>query len=90
MNLVGSSYPGSDGICPMALKSCMDEIALPLTLIVQKSLISGWLPFEWRSSRVIPIFKGGSKASPLNYRPVSVTFVCCRVMEGLLAGHGTQ
>ena len=42
---------------------------------------------EWKSSRVIPIFKSGSKYSPLNYRPVSLTSSCCKVAEKLLAKH---
>jgi hypothetical protein len=33
---------------------------------------------------VTPIFKKGSKADPGNYRPVSLTTVSCRVMEGII------
>ena len=38
-------------------------------------------------SRVVPIFKGGSKAVALNYRPVSMTSTTCKVMERLLVDH---
>jgi hypothetical protein len=33
---------------------------------------------------VTPIFKKGSKADPGNYRPVSLTSVCCRILETLV------
>ena len=40
MNLNDSSSPDSDGLHPILLKSCTDEIALSLTLIFLKSSIS--------------------------------------------------
>ena len=46
INLDGFSSPGSDGMHPMVLKICPDEIALSLMFNFQKSLISGWLPYE--------------------------------------------
>ena len=32
----------------------------------------------------VPIYKKGSKATPGNYRPVSLTYVCCTMMESLI------
>ena len=35
-------------------------------------------------SEVVPIFKAKSHCDPLNYRPVSLTSVCCKVMEKMV------
>ena len=85
--LDGTSSPGPDGIHPMLLKECSDVLALPLSIIFRKSLSTGILPQLWKISRVSPIFKSGSRAEPLNYRPISLTSTCCKVMERLIAQH---
>ena len=90
LSLDGSSSPGIDGVHPMLLKSCAHAVVVPLTLIFQRSLTRAELPYLWKVSKVSPIFKSGTKYCPLNYRPVSLTSVCCKVMERLLAGHITE
>jgi Reverse transcriptase (RNA-dependent DNA polymerase) len=61
-----------------------DQIAPALKIIFRKSLDEGKVPEEWRSANVTPIFKKGTKTDPSNYRPVSLTSVCCKLMESLL------
>ena len=41
----------------------------------------GEVPPEWKTANVAPIFKKGSKSTPGNYRPVSLTCVLCKIME---------
>ena len=82
-----SSAAGRDEVHPLFLKSCAEAVCFPLLLIFVKSLRSGILPVEWRHSLVVPIFKSGSRCSPLNYRPISLTSVCCKTMERIIAGH---
>ena len=38
---------------------------------------------------VVPIFKKGTRYDPLNYRPVSLTSVCCKVLERIITRHLT-
>ena len=52
--------------------------------IMQRSLDTGLVPGDWKRANVTPIFKKGSRAAPGNYRPVSLTSVCCKVMEQIL------
>ena len=75
---------GPDGIHPKFLKECAHEVALPLYIIYRKSLDMGVLPIDWKMARVIPIHKKGSRSNPGNYRPVSLTCIACKVLEGLL------
>ena len=42
------------------------------------------IPQGWKQAIVCPIFKKGSRKSPSNYRPVSLTSVCCKVMESIV------
>ena len=76
--------PGPDKLSPRLLKSVVDQISAPLSTIFKKSIDEGVVPEDWRTANVTPIFKKGSKASVGNYRPVSLTSVLCKVMEGIL------
>ncbi|XP_072014972.1 uncharacterized protein [Amphiura filiformis] len=76
--------PGPDSVHPKVLKECSEEVSLPLYLIFRKSLDSGSLPKEWKTARVTPIFKKGSKKNAGNYRPVSLTCIPCKIMETIL------
>ena len=85
-----SSSPGSDDIHPRFLKECSEFLVYPLLLIFVKSLRNGRLPLLWKFSLVTPIFKSGSRSSPMNYRPVSLTSVPCKLMEHILVDHITN
>jgi hypothetical protein len=75
---------GPDGIGPMILQELEDSLAPALTIIFRKSMEEGGVPNDWKEANVTPIFKKGSKASPLNYRPVSLTSVSCKIMESVI------
>ena len=63
----------------------MSPIVAPaLTIIFQASLNQGQVPDDWRSAYVTPVFKKGDKAKASNYRPVSPTSVCCKVVEHII------
>lgn len=55
-----------------------------LTFIIQQSLSSQTVPKDWKEAVVSPIFKKGNRASPENYRPVSLTSICCKVSEHII------
>lgn len=78
------SAPGPDGIHPRVLKETVDIISYPLALLFNKSMQEGVIPSDWRRANVSPIYKKGCKMTAGNYRPVSLTSVVCRVMEGVI------
>jgi hypothetical protein len=45
------------------------------------------VPKDWKTAVVTPIFKKGAKSDPGNYRPVSLTSIPCKIMEGVIKEH---
>ena len=76
---------GPDRISSRVLKELADELYRPLTTLFQNSLNSGLVPNQWKSALVTPIFKKGDKHNPANYRSVSLTSICCKVLEHIVA-----
>ena len=75
---------GPDGWHPVLLKNIADCIALPLSIVFQKSLNEGKLPSDWLKACITAIFKKGDKSLPNNYRPVSITSIICKLMESIV------
>ena len=70
---------------PVVLKNLFNEIVPLLAVIFQKSLNTGQVPKDWTKACVTPIFKKGDKSDPINYRPISLTCILCKVMEHVVA-----
>ena len=75
--------PGPDGLNTSVLKECSNEISPILALIFNKSLARDDVPDEWRQANVSLVFKKGEKYDEANYRPVSLTCICCKTIAGL-------
>jgi len=86
-NLNISKSPGPDMLHPRVLCECRDAIVYPLVLICSKSLQSGKIPLFWKLAEVTAIFKKGLKSDRANYRPVSLTSVCCKLLGSLIRDH---
>ena len=35
-------------------------------------------------ANIVPIFKKGNKSSPSNYSPISLTSICCKILEHII------
>ena len=79
--------PGPDQLHPRILREVADQISTPLTMIFQWSISQGVVPQQWKLADVVPIFKKGSRSSPENYRPISLTSVVCKLLERIVGKH---
>ena len=66
------------------MKELHEQVAPILQIIFSKSLQTGEIPSDWRNANVAPVFKKGSKCYPENYRPISLTCICSKVMEHII------
>ena len=63
------------------LKECSKEIAPILATIFNKSLQTDTVPADWKQANVSAVFKKGQRYDQSNYRPVSLTCLCCKLLE---------
>ena len=78
---------GPDDIPAILLKTCADEITPMLTFIIQQSINAAKVPLDWKKATMTPIFKKGNRAMPENYRPVSLTSICCKIAEHVIVSN---
>ena len=82
-----TSAPGPDGVHPVVLRNCSQCLSKPLVWLFKKSLMEGCVPRDWKQANITPIFKKGCRSDALNYRPISLTSVVCKVMERQVRKH---
>jgi len=81
---------GPDGISARFLKETSTSIAPAITLIFNASLAQGKLPQDWKNAFVTPVYKKGSRTVPSNYRPISLTCICCKIFEHIISSSITN
>ncbi|BHF71364.1 hypothetical protein SprV_0401442200 [Sparganum proliferum] len=79
-----SKLPGPDEIPAKILKELADELAKPLSMLFRTSFETGYLPPDWKSAWITPLYKGGCRVSANNYRRVSFTSICCKITEKII------
>ena len=72
---------GPDLISPHLLKEGSTIIALPLSIVFNRSLGQGYFPTCWKYGNVTPIYKKNDKSRPSNYRPITLLSSIGKVME---------
>ena len=62
------------------------QIYLPFlfSLIFDQSLQTGKLSDDWEEANVTPVFKKGDWHSPANYKPISLTCVCAKLLKHII------
>ena len=59
-------------------------VAPSLTAIFATSISTGMFPQEWKTSRVSPVYKSGTRNNPSNYRPISVISTVAKIFEKIV------
>ena len=78
---------GPDNIHPWVLRELATELAPMMSHLFQQSLIDGRIPKDWKGANVCPVYKKGVKSLPVNYRPVSLTCICCKLLEHIVSSN---
>ena len=79
--------PGIDSINPAFLKYCANSLTIPIHHLLTLSLRSKFLLQEWRTHRIVPVFKSGDRTSDTNYRPISLLCIISKVLEKIIYQH---
>ena len=66
------------------LKECSEELAPILTIIFNRTIQTGTVPDDWKRANVSAVYKKGQRYDPANYRPVSLTCLCCKMLEHII------
>ena len=76
---------GPDQVLPPVLKELATQLAPILTDLFNRSYDLGTVPNDWRHANVSPVYKKGKKILAVNYRPISLTCVYCKIFEYVIA-----
>ena len=68
----------------MLLNHCALALYQPLHHLFSLSLSQNYLPTDWRTHLIKPLFKSGDKGSIRNYRPISLLPIVSKVLEKLV------
>ena len=72
---------GIDHITSDLLKKSASVLSVPLTRVVNLSIISGVFPNVWKTAVVKPLYKKGNQLDMCNYRPISLLSGPSMVLE---------
>ena len=75
---------GPDDIPSIFWAKLAATLALPISIIFSASYHFAILPDEWKSARIMPLFKKGDPSIVGSYRPISLTSTLCKVMETII------
>ena len=82
--LKSKNSSGKDEISNKLLKSIKDEIAKPLTIIINQSLRTGTFPDALKIAKVKPLYKKGDNFCLNNYRPISLLPTISKIFERVM------
>ena len=75
---------GPDGVPCRLLQAVAKEHAPALTLLFNSSLATSQVPQQWKHALVQPILKRGDSSQAANYRSISLTCICCKLLKHIV------
>ena len=87
LKLAINKASGPDHLPNYYLRETTKQTAPKLAALFSQSLKTGVLPSDWLTDYVSIIFRKGDRHTASNYRHVSLTFVCCKVLEHIIVKH---
>ncbi len=75
---------GPDGLFPKVLKALNSHIAPVLARMFNLSLQTAQVPEDWRHAIVTPVAKSPRTTNPRQFRPISLTYIVCKILEAIL------
>ena len=82
-NLNAREASGPDSLSPHLLKFLANELSPQITFIFKQSYDTD----DCSKELITPVHKKGAKFDPRNYRPISITSICCKVIEYIILSH---
>jgi len=82
--LKSSMCAGPDKIPSRLLKELKYVVTCPLATLVNRCISESYFPACFKLGKVIPIHKSGSRKDQRNYRPITITSVIGKIIEGVL------
>ena len=83
-SMKSSSAPGPDDLPAIFFRRYAEVLATPLEQIWRRSLDTGKMPDTTLLAIITPIYKGGDKSEPANYRPVALTNHIMKIFERVM------
>ena len=72
---------GHDQISSKMIKDTIQNIAIPLSHIINRSLSTGIVPNQLKIAKVIPVYKTSNQDDIKNYRPISLLPAFSKIFE---------
>ncbi|XP_071954198.1 uncharacterized protein [Antedon mediterranea] len=83
-NLNSKKGAGLDSLPARFFKDGALAILHPLSHIINISISTGYIPSDWKSAKVVPIYKKKDRLYAGNYRPVSILSAVSKIIERIM------
>jgi hypothetical protein len=84
LSSISNTSPGLDGMPAWVFRTCSIELSDVVASIFNQSICTGKIPDSWLTAIVTPVPKVKKPLVVTDYRPISVTPILSRILEGIV------